>query len=647
MAQQRKTYLKKKHQKASPKKHDKKQTKTTEVMNDQGPSIFSVFFKKIISSWRIWSLIPLLIIIGIVPLIVYAKIIVLTPLEERHWTGGTYQLDFFSYYKAYWLIVLTIILVLITAILLVLKQIKFKKKSFMIPIGIYVFLSILSTIFALDQTVALRGFMEMFQGLYVLISYSLLMIIIYHLVEKEFQIKMIIGAFIFLGIIIGLIGFYQYIGQDPIRTEFGLKLILPSELESIGSSLTFIFGKYDIYGTLGNTNFVGSYAALMIPLAFVLYLYSKKIIFQIFNIIFLGLMLLVGYGSNSRAGIIGILVSLLLIVIVYRRMFIHKPLKILLPFVIMLSVGYILNVETEGKVINEIQSINIFKAIEEAKLYSENRVFITRLEIEDDTLYLETEEEGIVLKWLNNGLWPYNLDGEVLEVLVSGRNVSFVDETYKDFKIRIFDDRNAFTIYVYGRAFDLYHTSNGLQVLSNGGFLDQPVMPERVESLDDYGILFSNRAFIWSRSIPLLKDYIFIGSGPDNFPIAYPQFDVAGKLNYMGIYTIVDKPHNMYLQIGINTGLMSLLSLLSLFIIYFIQSVKLFLKKFEHHYLNMMGIACFLGVTAYLFAGIFNDQKVSVAPLFYIMLGLGFTINHLLNENHKQNMMDSIVQMPK
>ncbi|MBN2268350.1 MAG: hypothetical protein JXC35_02880, partial [Acholeplasmataceae bacterium] len=168
MAQQRKTYLKKKHQKASPKKHDKKQTKTTEVMNDQGPSIFSVFFKKIISSWRIWSLIPLLIIIGIVPLIVYAKIIVLTPLEERHWTGGTYQLDFFSYYKACWLIVLTIILVLITAILLILKQIKFKKKSFMIPIGIYVLLSILSTIFALDQTVALRGFMEMFQGLYVL-----------------------------------------------------------------------------------------------------------------------------------------------------------------------------------------------------------------------------------------------------------------------------------------------------------------------------------------------------------------------------------------------------------------------------------------------------------------------------------------------
>ena len=83
---------------------------------------------------------------------------------------------------------------------------------------------------------------------------------------------------------------------------------------------------------------------------------------------------------------------------------------------------------------------------------------------------------------MNNGLWPYSLDGEILEVVVINRNVTFVDETYKDFKIRMFDDRNAFTITVYGRSFDLYKTSDGLQVLSNGGFLDQPIMPDRVST---------------------------------------------------------------------------------------------------------------------------------------------------------------------
>lgn len=630
MAQQ-KTYLKKKYQNNSPKKKVNKKKVNTEEIEDKKPSVLFNILNKIGSVWHYWSLIPLLIIIGFVPLIVYAKIIELTPLEERNWTGGIFQLDFFSYYKAYWLVVLTIILVLFTILLLILKKIQIKKPTFLIPIGFYVLFSILSTLFALDQRVALRGFMEMFQGLYVLLSYSLLVIIVYHLVEKENQVKILMGAFIFLGVIIGILGFYQYIGQDPFQTERGLNLILPRVLEPIASELKFIFNKYDIYATLGNTNFVGSYAALMIPLAFVLYLYSKKLIFQTFNIIFLGLMLLVGYGSNSRAGIIGIIVSLLMIIILFRRMILSKPFKILFPFVLMAVVGLVLNIATEGKVIKEIQSINIFKAIEEAKIYADNRVFITRLEIEDDTLFLETEEEGIILKWMNNGLWPYSLDGEILEVVVINRNVTFVDETYKDFKIRMFDDRNAFTITVYGRSFDLYKTSDGLQVLSNGGFLDQPIMPDRVESLDDYGILFSNRAFIWSRSIPLLKDYFFIGSGPDNYPMAYPQNDVAGKLNYMGIYTIVDKPHNMYIQTGVNTGVLSLIALITLFIIYLIQSLKLYIKRFEYNYLHMIGSGIFLGIVAYLAAGLFNDQRVSVAPLFYVMLGLGFAINGMIN----------------
>ena len=639
MAQQ-KTYLKKKHQRNSMDKKSKKRKNNAEAHVEKEPSAIFVFLKKLFSFWHVWSIVPIILMVGFIPLIVYAKIVELTPLEELNWTGGLYQLDFFSYYKSFWFIILTLVLTLIVILLYCIKKIKIQKASFMIPLGIYVLFSILSTIFALDQTVALRGFMEMYQGLYVLLSYSLITIFIYHLVEKEIQIKLIFGAFIFLGIIVGILGFYQYIGQDPIRTSWGLNLILPKVLEPIAESLSFSFDKYDIYATMGNTNFVGSYAALMIPLAFVLYLYSKKIIYQIFNLIFLGLMLLVGYGSNSRAGIIGIVVSLMFIILLFRRMFISKPLKILFPFVVMALVGYVLNVETDGKVINELQTINIFKAIEDAEVYAEARVFITRLEIDDDTLYIETEEEDIVLKWMNQSLWPFDLEGNVLEVVMSGRNVSFVDETYRNFRIRIFEYQNAFTVYVYGKSFDLYWTNEGWRILSNGGILTEPIMPDKVEWLDTYGILFSNRAFIWSRSIPLLKEYFFIGSGPDNYPIAYPQNDVAGKLNYMGLYTIVDKPHNMYLQTGINTGVVSLIALVAVFVIYLVQSSILYIKKHEFDFLHMMGTVCFLGVVAYLFAGMFNDQRISVAPLFYVMLGLGFVINRMIRQKNTINLPD-------
>ncbi|MBN2826871.1 MAG: hypothetical protein JXQ26_02720 [Tissierellales bacterium] len=46
--------------------------------------------------------------------------------------------------------------------------------------------------------------------------------------------------------------------------------------------------------------------------------------------------------------------------------------------------------------------------------------------------------------------------------------------------------------------------------------------------------------------------------------------------------------------------------------------------------MEYMGIGIFLGVTGYLVAGFFNDQIISVAPLFYILLGAGLSINEII-----------------
>ena len=41
----------------------------------------------------------------------------------------------------------------------------------------------------------------------------------------------------------------------------------------------------------------------------------------------------------------------------------------------------------------------------------------------------------------------------------------------------------------------------------------------------------SSRGYIWSRTIPLLKETLFIGTGADTFVIAFPQDDYIGKIN--------------------------------------------------------------------------------------------------------------------
>ncbi len=117
----------------------------------------------------------------------------------------------------------------------------------------------------------------------------------------------------------------------------------------------------------------------------------------------------------------------------------------------------------------------------------------------------------------------------------------------------------------------------------------------------------------------------------------FPQEDVIGKLKFLrspGI--LVDKPHNMYLQIAINTGVLSLLALLALWGGYFIEGVRLYFKADYSRWEERVGVAILGCVVAYLVTGVFNDSVVSVAPVFWILLGIGISMNHKIKNNYRQ-----------
>jgi O-antigen ligase len=99
-----------------------------------------------------------------------------------------------------------------------------------------------------------------------------------------------------------------------------------------------------------------------------------------------------------------------------------------------------------------------------------------------------------------------------------------------------------------------------------------------------------------------------------------------------GMNIIVDKPHNLYLQTAVNTGVLSLISLLFFWGIYLVNSMKIYLKGNLNSYTEYMGAAIFLSITAYLVAGMFNDSIVAVAPLFWILLGMGIGINRMVKD---------------
>lgn len=124
----------------------------------------------------------------------------------------------------------------------------------------------------------------------------------------------------------------------------------------------------------------------------------------------------------------------------------------------------------------------------------------------------------------------------------------------------------------------------------------------------------SGRAMIWAETIPMLKNHWITGSGPGSFALDFPNQSDRKKAVFGD--SIVDRPHNIYLNIWYSTGFLSLLLLGWL--------VLDFYKRCTDPALRM-------SVLGFLLAGFFTDSVVSVTPYFMAMFGAGFNNKQFTN----------------
>jgi len=126
-----------------------------------------------------------------------------------------------------------------------------------------------------------------------------------------------------------------------------------------------------------------------------------------------------------------------------------------------------------------------------------------------------------------------------------------------------------------------------------------------------------SRIHIYTKGIKLLLKNPLLGSGPDTFDKVFPQ---------QKGFRLLDKAHSEYIQIGVTTGLPSLI--IYLLFIYNLLKVNFYAIKQR----NLYQIATFI---AYLIQAIFSISVVSVAPIFWGLMGLNLAIirnNNRLNE---------------
>ncbi len=588
------------------------------------------------SETPVYYILPLLLLVAVVPLIVHLKVIPLDEVSYKSWTGQESNSDFFSYYKSILTIIFSILALAAFAIARHYKMIELKSlKLYYIPIAVYTVMVLLSSLYTDYPTVVMMGFVDRYEGMYVLISYMIILFTTINLVDKEKFIKVIVAGIFISAVVIGTIGIFQFFGVDFFKSELGKFLMLPESYRN--TDLTFTFGPHTIYSTLYNTNYVGSYTAMLLPLAFAAFLYAKKAVPKIAAGVFTCLMFANWLGCRSRAGYMGGVIALAVLAILMRKSII-KNIKAIVPLLICIILIFVgMNAETNGelggRIITTLSNIGDYSTVGEEETDTSEKTILEDIVLTEKMVSIVYGNNTLNLKLNNNEMQFSDADDKTLIIKndPSG-NITFEDERYSPYNILIDMSTNTLDIKIDKMGFILYIDPTGFKFVGERNALVDEI--DRPESFGFEGKekFASMRGYIWSRSIPMLKDNLIIGGGPDTFAIQFPQRDYVGKLRAFDRVTqIVDKPHNMYLQAGINTGVVSLIAFVFILALYILSSLKVYLRKTPLDDTGILGVAILTAVIGYAIAGLANDSLVSVAPVFWVILGLGISCNYMVN----------------
>lgn len=573
-------------------------------------------------------ILPLILIMSILPLIMYLHVFD-SGLSDFSWySSNGDQIDIFLFYKQIFFIVICLIMLLFMLWKGFIERKSMKYLPIFIPLFLYGFLAFLSTLFSDYRSFGLNGISEHFESIFVILGYCLLVYYAYLFIETEDDIKFLLKYFLIGILIMIFLGALQATGNDLFATTIGKKLYVPKKFWNRLDGLGITFGLKQVYLTLYNPNYVGVYVSLILPFIAGLLLTEKKIkAILVYLVTVLGLIICL-IGSESKAGFISLFIALLIALIFYRK-YIFRNIKITLLLILItitIIIGFKSTILTAFKQV--VSNINII-------LNQKTEFSLTDIKTED----------VITITYKGNDLVvDLNKSGENINITMkdaSGKDVeatldtntltsTITDERFSGIKVvpYVYDSILCAHINIEGRGW-IFSNQLGDGTFYYLNYFERFDKINKAESslFTGYENFASGRGYIWSRTIPLLKENIILGSGADTFTTQFPHQDYVYRTNMKYDYQIMTKPHSLYLQIGVQSGVISLIAILAFFIAYFISSIRIYINGRFDNYFNRVGVAIFIGVVAYMVSGISNDSTITVAPIAWALIGIGIACN--------------------
>lgn len=579
-------------------------------------------------------LIPLIVLLTVVPLIVRLYVF-RSGLAQFDWYQTNDEArDFFLYYKSVGIILAAIAMCLLLAYRYKTKQKEFKFCYEFVPVLIYAFCTFMSSIFSQYRYFCFHGVSEMFESLWVLLGYCVIVFYAYQFINTIEDIDCVmLWLTAGLGVML-VIGILQAAGHDPFVTQFGKMLITGWTDKDKLDKVKLVFEKGRVFLTLYNPNFVASYFSLMIPVEIALLIKNKQWVYRIIYIIMLAASLVCLLASGNRSGIVAFAVtSVLTLVLLYK--YILKAWKAVFPAVAIAIA-----------IIAVFVSKNDFILEKFARLISAPDV------AEDAISQIITGDEDVAITYLGQVFHvSYELDAEGYvtvsmydddqqEISSSYDSENFIytvaDERFGGFAVQVVKLNDEIALDVKADNIDWYFQKgeDGTYYYYNVyGRLDKINNAPRV-AVNFLEKKFEERGTIWSKTIPMLKSCILFGTGADTFTAAYPQDDYVDKIYDGSINGIDVKPHCFYLQVAVQSGIPAIIAIVAFYVWYFISSFKLYRKAAYQDGLEIIGVGLLLATFTYMVSSVLNDSTVAVAPIFWIMMGMGLAVNEMLKKKN-------------
>ena len=593
-------------------------------------------------------LIPFIAVLIIIPLIIRYHSFT-NNLQNEYWhaTSSTSS-DLFLYFKGVWFIGFAAVLLFLLISSFVIESKKPKREIELIPLCVYAVFVILSTITTENIYFSLHGIENHFESVWVLLAYVLMVIYAVTMVDNTKALKVVIWGWMIGTWILMIIGVFQAFKLDFFLSDWIKWFILP-EKSMQGSKMKLNFPLGQVYITLYNPNYVGYYASLTIPVCLTLAFASKEIWKKIvFGATVVGIFIC-SVASGAKNGLIALIVSLIFLIIMFRKQIFKFWYILVAGIVLLVGVFFGINQLNDNMMIDSLKYA--FKTM------------TTKDQTVRHVNSIKTENDGIIIDYDGKD-FMITMDSDNSTGKVAVEMFEKVDDTFKpieveltssnyfvskaeDFQATVFalnigvansNDTNKVTcIDVIIDGYD-YIFTNELQPYGyedsyyyrNASWKWLKMREAETAIFDSKPKLFSNRGYIWARTIPLLKDNIIVGSGPDTFVLEFPNYDYVNSAYVGFLNQIVTKPHNLYLQMAVQTGCVSAIAFIVFCLMYLVRSVMLYWKHPLDTLNSKLGIGIAAAVIGYLVSGIINDSTLSYAPVFWGIIGVGIALNRLV-----------------